>query len=80
MWWQEWQWSLGAVSVFLAWLNLVLFIQKFPQLGIYVVMFTHVLYTFVQFFIVFFLFIVAFALAFYTVLQDQVSGQIMSRY
>ena len=64
---------MGAVSIFLAWLNLVLFIQKFPQLGIYVVMFTDVLYTFAQFFLVFFLFIIAFALAFYAVLQDQVS-------
>ncbi|XP_070189192.1 transient receptor potential cation channel subfamily A member 1 homolog isoform X2 [Littorina saxatilis] len=67
----EWQWSLGAISVFLAWINLVLFIQKFPALGIYVVMFTDVLYTFAQFFAVFFLFIVAFAMAFYTVLQQQ---------
>ena len=61
------------MSIFLAWFNLVLFIQKFPQLGIYVVMFTDVLYTFAQFFLVFFLFIIAFALAFYAVLQDQVS-------
>ncbi|KAK7502989.1 hypothetical protein BaRGS_00005615 [Batillaria attramentaria] len=68
----NWQWQLGAISIFLAWLNLVLFIQKFPQLGIYVVMFTDVLYTFCQFFIVFFLFIVAFALAFYAVFQNQV--------
>ncbi|KAL8599950.1 hypothetical protein ACOMHN_050252 [Nucella lapillus] len=67
----DWQWSVGAISVFLAWFNLVLFIQKFPQLGIYVVMFTDVLYTFVQFFVVFFLFIIAFALAFYMVFQQQ---------
>ncbi|XP_076466512.1 transient receptor potential cation channel subfamily A member 1 homolog [Babylonia areolata] len=68
-----WQWSAGAVSVFLTWINLVLFIQKFPQLGIYVVMFTDVLSTFAHFFVVFFLFIIAFALAFYTVLQDKVA-------
>ncbi|XP_070189214.1 transient receptor potential cation channel subfamily A member 1 homolog [Littorina saxatilis] len=70
---QEWQWSIGAVSVFLAWINLVLFIQKFPQLGIYVVMFADVLNTFARFFVVFFLFIVAFALAFYVLLQEQVA-------
>ncbi|KAL8579599.1 hypothetical protein ACOMHN_025552 [Nucella lapillus] len=68
----EWQWSLGAVSIFLTWINLVLFIQKFPQLGIYVVMFTDVFYTFAQFFVVFFLFVIAFALSFYAVLQQQV--------
>ncbi|XP_076445095.1 uncharacterized protein LOC143283004 [Babylonia areolata] len=67
----DWQWSVGAVSVFLAWINLVLFIQRFPQLGIYVVMFTEVLYTFIKFFVVVFIFIVAFALAFFMVLQKQ---------
>nr|KAG5711030.1 hypothetical protein BaRGS_013764 [Batillaria attramentaria] len=69
---EDWQWQLGAVSIFLAWLNLLLFIQKFPRFGIYVVMFTNVLSTFVQFFFVFLLFVVAFGLAFYTLLQQQV--------
>ena len=31
-----WQWKLGAVSVFLAWMGLVLYIQKLPRFGIYV--------------------------------------------
>nr|KAG5711034.1 hypothetical protein BaRGS_013768 [Batillaria attramentaria] len=68
----HWQWQLGAVSIFLGWVNLLLFVQKLPQLGIYVVMFTDILKTFSKFFSVFFLFIVAFALAFYTILQQQV--------
>lgn len=67
-----WQWQMGAIAIFLAWLNLVLFIRKVPRFGIYVVMFTDVLYTFVQFFPVFFLFIVAFALAFFALLQNQI--------
>ena len=67
----EWQWSLGAVAIFLAWIELVLFFQKFPALGIYVVMFKDILNTFIQFFIVFVLFIIAFALGFYTLLQNQ---------
>ncbi|GFO37455.1 transient receptor potential cation channel subfamily a member 1-like protein [Plakobranchus ocellatus] len=67
----EWQWHLGAVAVFLAWVDLVLFIQKFPRFGIYVVMFTDILFTFSQFFIVFFLFIIAFAMAFYALFQNQ---------
>jgi transient receptor potential cation channel subfamily A protein 1 len=69
---QEWQWSLGAAAIFLAWIELVLFLQKFPALGIYVVMFKDILNTFIQFFIVFVLFIIAFALGFYTLLQNQV--------
>ena len=49
---------------------LVLFIRKFPKLGIYVVMFTSILYTFLKFFIIYVLFLVAFALSFYTLLHD----------
>jgi transient receptor potential cation channel subfamily A protein 1 len=69
---QDWQWQLAAVAIFLAWIDLVLFIRKFPMFGIYVVMFTDICYTFVQFFPVFCLFIVAFALAFYVLLANQV--------
>ena len=49
---------------------LVLFIRKFPKLGIYVVMFTSILYTFLKFFVIYVLFLVAFALSFYTLLHD----------
>ncbi|XP_033635280.1 transient receptor potential cation channel subfamily A member 1 homolog isoform X2 [Asterias rubens] len=66
-----WQWQCGAVAVFLAWINLILFLRKFPQFGIYIVMFTDVLKTFLQFAIVFFLFIIAFGLAFYALLMNQ---------
>ncbi|XP_071505517.1 LOW QUALITY PROTEIN: transient receptor potential cation channel subfamily A member 1 homolog [Diadema antillarum] len=67
----EWQWQCGAAAVFLAWINLILFIRKFPQLGIYVVMFTDILRTFANFVVLFILFIVAFALAFYALLMNQ---------
>ncbi|KAI0226875.1 hypothetical protein LSAT2_022672 [Lamellibrachia satsuma] len=66
-----WQWQLAAVAVFLAWMDLVLFIRKLPRFGIYVVMFTDILRTFTQFFPVFFLFIVAFGLAFFVLMQNQ---------
>ncbi|XP_052808936.1 transient receptor potential cation channel subfamily A member 1 homolog [Mya arenaria] len=67
----RWQWNIGTAAIFLAWINLVLFAQKFPRFGIYVVMFKDILKTFIQFFVVFFLFIIAFALAFYCLLQNQ---------
>lgn len=70
---QDWQWQVGAASLFLAWMNLLLFIRKLPFLGIFVVMFTDVFATFIKFSVVFFLFIVAFALSFFTVLKDQKS-------
>lgn len=64
------QWQIGALSIFLTWFALVLFIQKFPRFGIYVVMLTHILRTFSRFFLVFFLFIIGFALAFHMLLQN----------
>ncbi|KAK7065169.1 hypothetical protein SK128_006956, partial [Halocaridina rubra] len=68
---EDWQWQVGAASIFMAWMNLLLFIRKFPYFGIFVVMFTDIFTTFIRFFIVFLLFIVAFALSFYTVLNKQ---------
>ncbi|CAF3400425.1 unnamed protein product [Rotaria socialis] len=64
------QWELGALGVFLTWFALVLFIQKFPSFGIFVVMLTDILRTFSRFFLVFFLFVIGFALAFHMLLQN----------
>ncbi|XP_069174826.1 transient receptor potential cation channel subfamily A member 1 homolog [Procambarus clarkii] len=64
---QGWQWQMGAMAIFLAWMDLLLFIRVFPFFGIYVIMFTEVLKTFISFFVVFFMFIVAFGLGFHTV-------------
>ncbi|KAI0226877.1 Transient receptor potential cation channel subfamily A member basal [Lamellibrachia satsuma] len=68
-----WQWQVGAVALFVAWMDLLLFIRKIPRFGIYIVMFTDILQTFLQFSLVFFLFVVAFALAFFMLMQNQVS-------
>ncbi|XP_070568396.1 transient receptor potential cation channel subfamily A member 1 homolog isoform X2 [Ptychodera flava] len=70
-WREPWQWTCAAICIFLAWMNLIVFIRKLPRLGIYVVMFIDVLNTFLKFFIVFFLFIIAFGLAFYVLLMNQ---------
>jgi len=66
--------TVGALSIFFSWMSLVLFIRKFPKLGIYVVMFTSILYTFMKFFMIYVLFIIAFGLAFYTLLDDKQPG------
>ena len=63
--------TVGAIGIFFAWINLLLFIRKFPTLGIYVVMFLDVTKTFFKFSVTFILFIVAFALGFYTLLEDK---------
>nr|QQY02505.1 transient receptor potential cation channel 3 [Cryptocotyle lingua] len=69
---QSWQWQCGAVGIFLAWLNLLLFLRRIPTLGIFVLMFTVVMRTFTKFFIVFFLFIFAFAFGFHILLFNHV--------
>ncbi|XP_071487223.1 transient receptor potential cation channel subfamily A member 1 homolog [Diadema antillarum] len=66
-----WQWQCGAVAVFLAWINLILFMRRFSVLGIYVIMFIDIFRTFMKFVVVLILFVVAFALAFYTLLMNQ---------
>lgn len=69
---EPWQWQLASVTILLGWLELVLFIRKFPRFGIFVVMFTDIFKTFLLFAPVFLLFIVAFALSFYVLFANQI--------
>ena len=43
-----WQWQIGVVAVFLGWIDLIVFISKFPFTGIYVLMLVKILYTFLR--------------------------------
>ena len=70
---KEWQQEIGAFAIFLSWMGLLLFIQKIPRLGIFVVMFTDILKTFGQFFIVFAFFIFGFSLSFTILVGNQVN-------
>ena len=69
----NWQWQLGALGVFLAWINLILFLKRVPLLGIYVLMFNAILHTFLKFALIALLFVVAFGIAFYMLLYKAVS-------
>ena len=69
----NWQWQLGAIAVFLAWINLILFLKRVPLLGIYVLMFNAILQSFLKFALIAFLFVVAFCIAFYMILYKAVS-------
>ena len=62
---ESWRWQLGALALFIAWLDMVLFLKKFPLTGIYVVMFVDIFYTFMRMILLSILFVVAFGLAFY---------------
>jgi transient receptor potential cation channel subfamily A protein 1 len=61
--------SATSVTVFLSWFNLLLFLQRFDQVGIYVVMFLEILQTLIKVLIVFSILIIAFGLAFYILLS-----------
>ena len=70
----NWQWQLGALGVFLAWINLILFLKRVPLLGIYVLMFNTILHSFLKFALIAVLFVVAFCIAFYMILYKAVSA------
>ncbi|XP_022317392.2 transient receptor potential cation channel subfamily A member 1-like isoform X2 [Crassostrea virginica] len=61
----------GAVAVFLAWFNCLLFLQRFDVFGIYVVMFLEILATLFQALCVFSILLVAFGLAFSILLKHE---------
>ena len=42
------QWQFGIVAVFLAWTEFILFVEKLPRVGIYVVMLIHMLWIFLK--------------------------------
>ncbi len=75
---KNWQWQLGAMSLFSCYTNILLFMRRIPGLGLYIVMMTEIMTTFFKFFIAFFMFIVAFAMAFYVLLQNQVPLNVFS--
>lgn len=65
----EMQFSFASLTVFLSWFNLLLLLQRFDQVGIYVVMFLEILQTLIKVLMVFSMLIIAFGLAFYILLS-----------
>lgn len=64
--------SAASITVFLSWFNLLLYLQRFDQVGIYIVMFLEILQTLIKVLFVFSILIIAFGLAFF-ILLSQVS-------
>ncbi|XP_077208275.1 transient receptor potential cation channel subfamily A member 1 isoform X1 [Paroedura picta] len=65
------QWECGAVAIFLSWMNFLLYLQRFENYGIYVVMFWEILRTLLRIVVVFFFLILAFGLSFHVLLGTQ---------
>ena len=61
----SWQWQIGVVSVFLSWIGLISFIQKWPVTGVYILMFINIIQSFLKIAFLALLLVIAFALAFY---------------
>ncbi|XP_066908151.1 transient receptor potential cation channel subfamily A member 1 isoform X3 [Halyomorpha halys] len=59
----------AAITVFLSWFTLLLNLQRFDLVGIYVVMFLEILQTLIKVLIVFSILIIAFGLAFFILLS-----------
>ena len=66
----SWQWQIGVVSVFLGWIRLINFLQKWPVTGVYVLMFVSILGSFMKIAFLALLLVIAFAFAFYMLLFD----------
>ena len=62
---ESWQWEFGAVTILMAWLNVVLFLKKFPYTGVYVLMFTRILKTILKMLLLPILCVVSFGITFY---------------
>ncbi|XP_026809344.1 transient receptor potential cation channel subfamily A member 1 isoform X2 [Rhopalosiphum maidis] len=65
----EYQISFASITVFLSWFTLLLNLQRFDQVGIYVVMFLEILQTLIKVLLLFSILIAAFGLAFYILLS-----------
>ncbi|XP_077974997.1 transient receptor potential cation channel subfamily A member 1 homolog [Styela clava] len=72
---EEWQWKLATIDIFLSWIVLLLFVEAIPKfdLGIYVVMFTNILKTFLKFSVVLIVFVCAFGFSFHVLFQNQIA-------
>lgn len=65
-------WIAGIISIFLCYVNVILFLRRFQPFGIYVSMFIEVFKTVARVFVVFFIFIIAFAIVFFILFKEQV--------
>ena len=63
-------WQVGIVVILFAWVNLLLFFNKWPLLGKYIAMFQAILLRFLKVLIIAVVLLVAFSLAFYMALYE----------
>lgn len=66
------QWEVGSLAIFLAWFNLLIYMQRFYFFGIYVVMFIEILKTLIKVIFLFSILLIGFGLVFFILLANDV--------
>ncbi|KAM6900693.1 transient receptor potential cation channel subfamily A member 1b isoform 1-T1 [Xenentodon cancila] len=67
----HWHWQAGALAVLQYWVGFLLYLQRFENVGIYVVMFGEIMKTLFRIVILFLFLMLAFSLAFYALMLNQ---------
>ena len=75
-----WQWQIGALAVFMAYINFVLLLKGVPLLnfGVYINMLLNIVFEFIKFIILPFLLILSFAFPFYMLFVRGAAGEQVS--
>ncbi len=66
----SWQWQIGALCVFLAWIDLILLVRIVPVFGIYVVMFIAIVKNFLGVAVLAVFLVMSFGFPFYMLFHD----------
>ncbi|CAN9506114.1 unnamed protein product [Ophioblennius macclurei] len=67
----SWYWQAGAMAVLHSWIGLLLFLQRFEGIGIYVVMFGEIMRTLVRVITLFMFLLLSFSLTFHALMVNQ---------
>ena len=67
---QKWQWQIGVVAVLLAWIYLIRIFAKIPSIGIYIIMFGHIVLTFLKVIFLSVLLLSTFAITFHMTFSE----------
>ena len=75
-----WQWQIGALALFMAYINIVLMMKWMPILGVPITMLLNIVVTFITLIYLPVLLILAFAIPFYMVFVREVSLCVFAMY
>ncbi|KAM8784412.1 transient receptor potential cation channel subfamily A member 1 [Rhynchonycteris naso] len=74
------QWQCGAIAIYFSWMNFLMYLQRFENCGIFIVMLEVIMKTLLRSTVVFIFLLLAFGLSFYVLLsmQDAFSSPLLS--